>query len=528
MGDHNDANVSFPDSSLWTIDEVSNSNILLLFPKNAKLPADWQLPWVQAGWSVTDCLSVEEIPGSVSRQAGSPALIAAPWPNASDASTTAIMGHSLKSVLTALEHPEGESPEISPVRKGMMRRSDFLANLDVAMNSPDRERWILLAIRIDQAAELVAQLDTTAQIDLEEAIYRRIAGELDSDHALTIWLEFGLGVLVKLDDSAQMQTLAERICLSVATEVFPAAGEARQLTASIGIALSPREPVADRVGRWFAAAHAAQAIAVRHGGNCFDGVLTRDYEPIPPERVLIIREWVREALSGGNVMLDFQPVLPFSVDATALYSVHAKLRDFRAPLGGAYRWEYLRIAREAGTIQMIDRLSLFGAMETLEQEVLRGRATSLLVPVDISIFDGVAWRWLLAELHRRRHLAARLIIELDNFDTFAQPERLQQIEQLRQLGLRLCLSNIVNLQGKMPTLQQFPVDLVRIQLTLLATAPPGSFNELFKAWQESGRQLIVDGVEDQSGMARYSDLGIDYLCGEGIAAIGQRLDYEFG
>ena len=528
MGSHDNTKTSFPDSLPLTADEFDNPDILLLFPKNAKLPADWQLPWVQAGWSIVNCLSVEEIPESTSRQPGSPVLVAVPWPTAGSAPTDAPIHHRLKSAMSSPGLSELHPPAISDVRQGMMRRGDFLANLDVAMRSPDRERWTLLAIRVDQATGLAAELDATAKIDLEESICRRIAVELTGEHALATWLEFGFGALVKLDDSTQMKMLAERICLQVGAKPFSVAGELRQLTVSIGIALPPRGAEADRVGRWFAAAHAAQAIAVRHGGNCHDGVLTRDYEPIPAERVLIIREWVQEALSGGNVMLDFEPVLPFSLDAKALYSVHAKLRDFRAPLGGAYRREYLRIAREAGAIPMIDRLSLFGAMETLEQEVLHGRATSLLVPVDTSIFEGVAWRWLLAELHRRHDVAARLIIELDDFHTFAQPERQQQIQQLRELGVGLCLSNIINLQEEIPELHRFPVDLVRIQLAVLASAPPGSFNEIFGAWQESGRQLIVDGVEDQSGMARYSRLGIDYLCGKGVAAIGQRLDYEFG
>lgn len=525
-GIHNENDADRPDPSQRSLDGSRNSPAILLFPAHAEPPVGWQTPWAEAGWSVTSCATPWEIAEAA---AGSPAraLIASPWPDTGDAATTAAIARGLQGVIAALGIPGNAARIGSSVSGGMLRRGDFLAHLSLVMAAPESGCCVLLAIRVDQASELAARLDRTAIFDLEERIATRFAAMLRKDDAFTIWLEFGFGILAQRDHSEQVQELAQRICASVADEPFLLAGESSPLTVSVGVALPPRGSVADGAHRWFASAHAAQAIAFRHGGNRHDGVLSREFEPIPAERVLIIREWVQEARAGGNVMIEFQPVLPLNIGAEALYAVHAKLRDYRAPLGGVYRHEYLRLARDAGAMEMIDRLSLFGAFDALEQERARGRATRLLVPVDFASLEGVSWRWLEAELHRRRHLADGLIVELEAHPKLQEPDSVERLVKLRELGVRVGLSDQSGGLEWVSAWSRLPVDLLRLQLPVVDAVPADSFYEHLSPWREQGRQLIVDAVEEASAMARFNGLGVDYLRGHGLAAIGPRLDFEF-
>jgi len=176
---------------------------------------------------------------------------------------------------------------------------------------------------------------------------------------------------------------------------------------------------------------------------------------------------------------------------------------------------------------MIDRLCLFGAFEALEQERARGFDTRLLVPVELATLEGVPWRWLEAELHRRRQLADGLILELEANQELEEPENLERMMKLRELGVRVGLSDRSGGLDRVSAWFGLPVDILRIQLPVVDALPAGTFRELLAPWREQGRQLIVDAVEDANEVARFTGLGVDYLRGQGLAAIGPRLDFEF-
>ncbi|HEV2607280.1 MAG TPA: EAL domain-containing protein, partial [Xanthomonadaceae bacterium] len=428
---------------------------------------------------------------------------------------------------SALHEPDANAQIGASIDGGMVRRGDFLSHLPVVIRAPETRCCVLMAIRIDTVTELAARLDRTEIFALEERIAERLAGVLAKDDAFTIWLDLGFGVLVHRDNSGEVEELAKRICASVAKEPFLVAEEHERLTVSVGVALPPGGNVANGADRWFATAHAAQAIALRHGGNRHEGVLTRQYEPIPAERVLIIREWLQEAKAGENVMIEFQPVLPLNTAMAGLYSVHAKLRDYRAPLGGVYRREYLQLAREADAMVMIDRVCLFDAFEALEQERARGFDTRLLVPVELATLEGVPWRWLEAELHRHHQLADGLILELEANQKLEEPENVERMMKLHELGVRVGLSDRTGGLDWVSAWSRLPVDILRLQVPVVDAVPVEMFRERLAPWREQGRQLIVDSVENASDVAHFTGLGVDYLRGQGLAAIGPRLDFEF-
>lgn len=498
---------------------------ILLFPPNTILPTDWLSPWIWGGWTVANCGSPQELAEAASSTLA-PSLIVSPWPDVGDATSGDSIAHGLQCVAHVLATHGGDAPTPTTIDGGMVRRGDFLSHLATVASTPGSACWVLMAIHVDRT-DLASKLDMTAIFELEERISQRFAALLRVDDVYSIWLELGFGVLVRRDDSDQVIELAKRICANVAAEPFLVADESMPLTVSIGLALPPKAAAEHAADKWFASAHAAQAIALRHGGNCQEGVLSREYEPIPAERVLIIREWVQEAKSGENVMIEFQPVLPLNTSAGDLYSVHAKLRDYRAPLGGVYRHEYLRIAREAGAMVMIDRVSLFSAFEAIEQERARGRDTRLLIPVEPDALEGVPWQWLEAELHRRRHLADRLILELEAHPKLEESIIVERLRTLRAFGVRIGLSDRSGGLEWIATWARLPVDVLRLQFQVVDAVSPDAFTGRLSPWREKGRQVIVDSIQRTNDMARFTGLGVDYLRGRALAAIGPRLDYEF-
>ncbi|MCB1579124.1 MAG: hypothetical protein KDI81_17785, partial [Xanthomonadales bacterium] len=53
------------DLSLRMAVDMRKRNVILLVPPTEKLPEGWQLPWVNAGWLVSNCGSSERIPAAL-------------------------------------------------------------------------------------------------------------------------------------------------------------------------------------------------------------------------------------------------------------------------------------------------------------------------------------------------------------------------------------------------------------------------------------------------------------------------------
>lgn len=413
------------------------------------------------------------------------------------------------------------------LRGGQLRRGDFLAQLGEALRSPLGPWHVLISVKFDQADALGKQLGLGGAYELEQSVAQRFAAVLAPDDAYTLWLEFGFGILANRDSREEIVELAQNLCRSMLRKPFLVQNQETTLTLSVGVALPPAGAGAGDPDRWFASAYAAQAIAHRLGGNRFEGVLSHEHGGTPPERVLIVREWAKEAAQGQNIMIEFQPMLPLRGDHIGQYAVVTKLRDFRAPLAGATREEYLVPAREVGAMLLIERVALFSAFEAIEEQRSRDRNTRVLVPMDLASFDQTQFAWLEAELNRRKAHASGLIIEVDAGLLLERPALVAMVKKLKGLGIALSLADSSGSLTRLEDLQKLSIDMLRLPFSAIDGVPAKTFSELVSPWRAAGCTLIVDQIEDVSAVSQLWALGIGYLQGDALAASGPRLDYDF-
>jgi len=426
-----------------------------------------------------------------------------------------------------LAAPAGAATPAAPHRGGLLRRGDFLAQLADEQSSPGGDWRVLASVKIDQAMELGKRLGQTGAYEVEQAVAQRLAELLDEDDAYTLWLEFGFGILVERNSREEIAALAQSLCRHVAATPFEVRGESLKLSVSIGLALPPTGAAAGDPDRWFAAAYAGMSIAHRLGGNRFDGVLSLEHGDMPAERVLIIREFVKDAARGEHIVIEFQPMLPLRSDYGGQYALAAKLRDFRAPLAGIRRDEYLEAAREANAVGMIERTSVFSAFEAIQEERLHERNTRILVPMDLPSLDAKQLGWLMAELRRRKDYADRLIIEFDAGPLLNQPDLADGIYQLKECGVTLSVSEPSGSLARIEHLHHLPIDLLRLPQTAIDGVPEQALATLLAPWRAKDCGLIVDKVRNLDTVASLWALGIDYLQGDALAAAGPRLDFDF-
>jgi CheY-like chemotaxis protein/EAL domain-containing protein (putative c-di-GMP-specific phosphodiesterase class I) len=408
------------------------------------------------------------------------------------------------------------------LRGGQLRRGDFLAQLGEALRSPLGPWHVLISVKLDQADGLGKQLGLGGAYELEQAVSKRFAAVLAEDDAYTLWLEFGFGILANRGSREEIVELAQSLCRSMAEQPFLVQHQETRLTLSVGVALPPTGPGAGDPDRWFASAYAAQAIAHRLGGNRFEGVLSREHGDMPPERVLIIREWVKEAAQGQNILIEFQPMLPLRGDHIGQYALVTKLRDFRAPLAGAVRDEYLLPAREAGALSLIERVALFSAFEAIEEQRSHDRNTRVLVPMDLASFDHAQFAWLDAELHRRKSHAAGLIIEVDAGLLLERPVLVAVVKRLKEMGIAISLADTSGSLTRIEQLENLSIDMLRLPFSAIDGVSVKTFSDLVAPWRASGCTLIVDRIEDVGAVSQLWALGIGYLQGDAMAAAGPR------
>jgi len=320
--------------------------------------------------------------------------------------------------------------------------------------------------------------------------------------------------------------LAGKLTRAVAERPFKVQGQDMRLTISVGLALPPTGFEAPSADRWIASAFAAQAVAHRLGGNRFDGVLDVDAGSMPAERVLMIREAVKQAATNLNIMIDYQPMLQLHGEHNDQYALIAKLRDFRAPLAGVRRDEYLAAARSAGALAAIDRMSLFRAFEAIEEQRSRGRVTRVSVPMDLASFDHTHLVWMDAELRRRGTLVPGLMVEFDAALLIERPALKGILRRLVSFELGIVLSDRSGSLMRISQYQDIDATMLRIPHIAIASVTAEAFQAMLGPWREAGRSVIVDSVDDVAAVSRLWSFGVDYLQGDALAAPGPRLDYE--
>lgn len=405
-----------------------------------------------------------------------------------------------------------------------LRRGDFLQRLRQRQNAATPGWRALAALRMDGATELRERLGFSATHALERAAAARLQAVLAAGDCYSLWEELGFGLLIERSEPESVLNTIEQVRLALRAEPFVINGESLSLSVSIGFALPPLQAADIEGERWIASAFAAVSVAAQLGGDRAEGVLSRDPDALPPERVLVIRHALADLARGGSLRFEFQPLLRLRGERSA-YALGAKLRDLRAPLQGYPRREYLRIAREQKHLAMLERMCVFHALETVAEQQEQGRTCALLVPMDLSSIDARQLAWMEAEARRRPDAVAELKLEFDAAE-WMEAANADTLARLRAGGWSLACGLKSWDVDVLKALIGQPVQLLRLGHAQLSVAGPHALHEQIAAWHALGREWLIDGVSAVGAVSDLWALGIDYLQGEALAAASPRPDFE--
>jgi diguanylate cyclase (GGDEF)-like protein/PAS domain S-box-containing protein len=312
-------------------------------------------------------------------------------------------------------------------------------------------------------------------------------------------------LLLLADLQEDPETVAERVAEQLVTalaEPFMIAGAEFVVSASIGIALAPRDtsdPEA-MLGHADSAMHRAK-VHVRGGWASF-----RHPARDPFERLSMAAR-LRRALSAGEFRLHYQPI--FDVASRRVAGVEALLRWHDQERGGLVPpGEFIPVAEETGLIESIGDWVVRAVCDQQVAWAQRGFEPQISFNVSPRQLRRLDFTACVAE-HLRRSGAdpSKLTVELTEKATMQEPAATEPIlRALHELGLELALDDFGAGYSSLSRLRETPVGTLKIDRAFLQDVPASReaaaiVTAVLDLARALGRTAVAEGVETEEQLA---------------------------
>ena len=307
-------------------------------------------------------------------------------------------------------------------------------------------------------------------------------------------------VCTRTDTDHAIADVAQRL-VDVVVEPFEDDGREVFVTVSIGVAVSERG--AGTAEDLLRDADAAMYRAKELGGGRFE-VFDAGLRSRLVERMTIEGD-LRHAVERNQLELYYQPLIDLASDQ--ILGFEALLRWRHPDRGLMQPSEFIPIAEETGMIVPIGLWVLHRVCDQLAKWPDTIRVSANLSPVQVR-------RELIAEVKEQlaRHAIApeRLVLEITE-SLVLDPRTKPVVAGLRALGVRLALDDFGTGYSSLGSLQRFPLDVVKLDRTLISSLNQPNGVAIVRAAVELGQALnmrvIAEGIEGQVQLDALRELG---------------------
>lgn len=317
-------------------------------------------------------------------------------------------------------------------------------------------------------------------------------------------------------DESEATSAAERINRQLESLVYPGLGINHRISASIGIALFPRDGTDAK--ELLVNADIAMYQAKEQGRIGWHLFSPAEKARERMHEWVIWDEHIKRGISEDNFELYFQPVMSLADNTIAHYEVLLRLRlddGTLAPPG-----HFLEIAERSGLIYDLDRWVVHKALEHLA--ALPPEQQNLSFAINLS-GASIGNQKLLEEL--QSHLAAlnmdprRIVFEITETAAVADLSLARKfVNVIRELGCAFALDDFGSGFASFFYLKQFPVDYVKIDglfIRNLADNPDDqilvrAIVEIARAYQ---KKTVAEFVENEAILDLLREYGVDYAQG---------------
>ncbi|WP_082191376.1 EAL domain-containing protein [Cellvibrio sp. pealriver] len=382
----------------------------------------------------------------------------------------------------------------------------------------------LLLIDLDRFKEINDTLGHNVGDQLLRLIGPRLAHEMAEVPGTVARLggdEFAV-FLPRIRSTHQAVVFGHRLLDALAQE-FDLDGFTTQISASIGIAISPQQ-AQDHHGLMRYA-----DIAMYYAKSQMLGlsIYSPEYDPHSAKRLAIVSELGR-AIRENQLCLYYQPKV--CLDEKRCYGFEALIRWIHPELGFVPPGDFIPIAELTSLIHQLTAWVLEKAIEQCRRWQDQGMTLSVAVNLSArNLMDDNIPKLVERLLIKYQLPAARLELEITESSIMTDPTRaLRNLDALHELGVHLSIDDFGTGYSSLAYLKRLPVQTLKIDNSFVRNMLEDLQDEVIvnstiNLAHNLGLTVVAEGVENEALLTRLSEMGCDeaqgYFIGRPMAAL---------
>lgn len=413
-----------------------------------------------------------------------------------------------KAYQSTIEHLAYHDPITGLPNRRMLREQ---ADQFLAQSQRAGREATLIYLDLDRFKEVNDTLGHEAGDELLVQVARRIQNCVRSGDLLARLGGDEFAILLG-ETTIEGATDAARRVLAVLQQPFTVADTTLRIGASLGLGVYPRD--GNNLDDLMRVADIAMYRAKEHGTGLM--FYSPELDRYSRERLILIQD-LREALAGGEIYLEYQPILDthrkrwIKVEALARWK-----HPLRGPISPV---TFIPLAEETGLIRDLDHL-------VLEKACYEASLLGLSVAVNISprtLYDSSFVDMVSAALEKSALKPEHLHLEITETALIQNlPRAVQHLSALRQLGVRIALDDFGVGHTSMSYLKDLPIDLLKIDRSFISgigrdTREEAILRTILLLGEGLGLRTVAEGVETAEQIAWLQERGCHLLQGFGIA-----------
>jgi diguanylate cyclase (GGDEF)-like protein/PAS domain S-box-containing protein len=392
---------------------------------------------------------------------------------------------------------------------------------DVLRDAPTTRRIGVIFLDLDRFTAVNDSVGHGAGDLVLAQAARRLRATVPVHETVARWGSDEFAVLVEnAGGAAELSEIAERLVGVIAAEPFRVAGQQIALTASVGVALTGREPQGpgapdhpdDPTGLVLRNADVAMSRAKEAGGDRAEVYAAHMHADVV-RRLEIVTD-LQNAIGNGEFTLQYQPIVELAT--SRVVGAEALVRWWRGGEVIAPR-EFLGAAEESGLIVPLGEW-------VLRQACTQGAAWRR-ASWDVGVAVNLSARQITAPGFTARVAAIlaetglpstaltvevneRILVEEDGLIA-------DRLAELHQMGVRVAIDDFGIGYASLANLRQLPLDIIKIDPSFVAGLGHDDTLTLLtrtvvQVGRELGLRVIAEGIEQPRQLSALREMGCDY------------------
>lgn len=368
----------------------------------------------------------------------------------------------------------------------------------------------LLLIDLDRFKEINDTLGHNVGDHLLRLIGPRLASEMSEVPGTVARLggdEFAV-FLPRIRSAHQAVVFGHRVLDALAQE-FDLDGFTTQISASIGIAISPQQAQDHHA----LMRYADIAMYYAKGQMLGLSIYSPEYDPHSTKRLAIVSELGR-AIRENQLCLYYQPKV--LLGEQRCYGFEALIRWVHPELGFVPPTDFIPIAELTSLIQQLTAWVLDKAIEQCRRWQDQGMALSIAVNLSArNLMDDNISRIVERLLIKYDLPASRLELEITESSIMSDPTRaLRNLDALHELGVHLAIDDFGTGYSSLAYLKRLPVQTLKIDKSFVLNMLEDLQDEVIvnstiHLAHNLGLTVVAEGVENEALLARLKEMGCD-------------------